>query len=114
MSIFFDVILLYMEREKMWYVLRTIAGTDEKNRNMIDDHIERSLFTRCIAPYQRMREMNKDISVYVYKLMFFIYVFVEIDRIKDIAKQLQRYPGKTFFYRKVISSARSMRKRCIS
>ena len=103
-----------MEREKMWYVLRTIAGTDKKNKNMIDDHIERSLFTRCIAPYQRKREMYKDISVYVEKLMSLSYLFVEIDRKKGLAEQLQRYPGKTLYYRKVNSSAQSIRARCIS
>ncbi len=85
-----------MEREKMWYVLWTNAGTEDKTRNMIDDHVDRSMLTRSIVPYLRKREIHKEIRIYVDKLIFFSYVFVETDHIRDFAKLLQWYPGKNF------------------
>lgn len=93
---FFKYDISYLWREKMWYVLWTTAGTEEKTRNMIDDHVKRSILTRSIVPYQRTREIHKKIRMFVDKLMFLSYVFVETDHIRDFAKLLQWYPGKNF------------------
>ena len=78
----------------MWYVLWTIGGAEERTRNMINDHIERPLYTRCIVPYRRKREIHRGVSMFVDKLLFPSYVFIETDRIDDFAKCLRRYPGK--------------------
>lgn len=85
-----------LEREKilMWYVLWTTAGTEEKTREMVNAHVDHSLFTRCIVPYRRKREIHRGISMFVTKLLFPSYVFIETDRIDDFAKRLRWYPGK--------------------
>ena len=80
--------------ELMWYVLWTKAGDEEKTRGMINGHVDGDLFTRCIVPYRKKREFYKSSSVFVEKLLFPSYVFIETDRIKDFAKRMQWYPGK--------------------
>ena len=78
----------------MWYVLWTTAGTEEKTREMVNAHVDHSLFTRCIVPYRRKREIHRGISMFVTRLLFPSYVFIETDRIDDFAKRLRWYPGK--------------------
>ncbi len=88
--------LKILEREKvlMWYVLWTTVGNEEKMREMVNSHIDHALFTRCIVPYRRKREIHRGISIFVNKLLFPSYVFVETNQINDFAKLLRWYPGK--------------------
>ena len=78
----------------MWYVLWTTTGTEEKTRDMVNGYVDPSLYSRCIVPYRRKREIHRGISMFVNKLLFPSYLFIETDRIKDFAKRLQWYPGK--------------------
>ena len=80
--------------KKMWYVLWTKSGEEEKTRNMVNAHVDRSLFTRCIVPYRRKREIHRGISMFVNKLLFPSYVFIETEYIKDFSDRLRWYPGK--------------------
>ena len=98
----------------MWYVLCMKTADDEKTRNMVNTHVDHSLFTRCIVFYRRKREIHRGISMFIEKLLFPSYVFGETDRIKYFAKRLQWYPGKMSSYRQVISSSQSIKKRNIS
>ena len=61
---------------------------------MVENHVDHSLFTRCIVPYRRKREFYGGTSIFVEKLLFPSYVFVETNRIEDFAERLQWYPGK--------------------
>ena len=87
----------FIRREKkvlMWYVLWTTAGDEEKTREMINTHVDHSLFMRCIVPYRRKREFHGGNSMFVDKLLFPSYVFIETDQIEDFAERLRWYPGK--------------------
>ena len=66
---------------------------------MVNDHIDHSLFTRCIVPYRRKREIHKSMSMFVEKLLFSSYIFVESNNINNFAKCLQCYPGKNVILR---------------
>ena len=78
----------------MWYVLWTKAGNEENTKSMIENRVSTSLFTRCIVPYRRKREIHGGVSMFVEKLLFPSYIFVETTRIEDFAKHLQWFPGK--------------------
>lgn len=78
----------------MWYVLWTNIGDEEKTRNLVNTHVDRNLYTRCIVPYRRKREIHRGQSMFVDKLLFPSYIFIETDRIKDFAERMQWYPGK--------------------
>ena len=83
----------------MWYVLWTKAGDEEKTKSMVKDHIDHSLFTRCIVPYRRKREILKGMSMFVEKLLFSSYIFIESNNINDFTKCLQCYTGKNVILR---------------
>ena len=76
----------------MWYVLWTNKGDEEKTRRMINDHVDRDLFTRCIVPYCRKREFFRGASTFVEKLLFPSYVFIETNNISDFANHMRQYP----------------------
>ncbi len=78
----------------MWYVLWTYTGDEEKTRRMINDHVDRDLYARCIVPYRRKREFSGGSSTLVEKLLFPSYVFIETDHISEFAEQMRQYPGK--------------------
>ena len=83
----------------MWYVLWTTEGNEENTRQMIDAHVDHSLFTRCVVPYRKKREFFGSRSVIVQKLLFPSYVFIETDRVNEFAERLQWYPGKNVMLR---------------
>ena len=83
----------------MWYVLWTKAGDEKKTRSMVNNFVDHSLFTRCIVPYRRKREIHNGVSMFVEKLLFPSYIFVESNNINDFAKRLQCYPGKNVILR---------------
>ncbi|MBQ6503659.1 MAG: antiterminator LoaP [Flexilinea sp.] len=78
----------------MWYVLWTTAGSEEKTREMINTHVDHSLFTRCLVPYRKKREFHGGESTIVRKLLFSSYVFVETESIREFAERMRFFPGK--------------------
>ncbi|MBQ6505586.1 MAG: antiterminator LoaP [Flexilinea sp.] len=78
----------------MWYVLRTSEGNEESTRQMIETHIDRRLFTRCIVPYRKKRHFHQGRSWVIQQLLFPSYVFIETDHIDEFMKRIQWYPGR--------------------
>ena len=86
-----------LEREKkvlMWYMLWTTAGTEKKTGEMINAHVDYSLFARCVVLYLRKREIHRGISLFGTKLLFSSYFFIETKWINDFAKWLLWYLWK--------------------
>ena len=81
----------------MWYVQWTKKGDEEKSGNMVNDHVDYSFFTRCIVPYRGKREIHRGMSMFVEKLLFPTYVFIETDGISDFRQYLQCNPEKYYF-----------------
>ena len=87
-------------RKKSLYMVCAFGRKREmrkKTRSMVNNHIDHSLFTRCIVPYRRKRESHKGMNMFVEKLLFSSYIFIESNNINDFAKCLKCYPRKTLF-----------------
>lgn len=77
----------------MWYVLWTMTGKEEAARQMIREHVDASLYTRCAVPYRLKRHYHGGKSEIVKMILFPSYVFVETDRIEDFVLSIQWFPG---------------------
>lgn len=77
----------------MWYVLWTTSGKEEKTKQTIINHVDPSLYSRCVVPYRNKRHFYRGQSEIVTILLFPSYVFIETDNVKEFAEVVGGFPG---------------------